>query len=155
MTPTDLSSATPQQLQDLPARDLVSGLVAMPDSELHALLTSETRSDVVAAVFRAMPELFRADKAAGVAMTAHWSITERADGGSDDWTIRIADGQCTSVPGHEGDPTLSLTMGPEPFTKLITKKGNPVMMFMTGKIKAKGDLSLAASFGSFFDTPQS
>ncbi|AXG12366.1 SCP2 sterol-binding domain-containing protein [Intrasporangium calvum] len=153
MTPTDLSSATPEQLRELPATDLVSGLLALSDQELHALLTSDNRGDVISAVFRAMPGLFRPDRAGSVAMTAHWSITERPDGGSDDWTIRVADGVCTAAPGHEGDATLTLTMGPEPFTKLMTKRGNPVMMFMTGKIKAKGDLSLAANFGSFFDTP--
>ncbi|MDC5698546.1 SCP2 sterol-binding domain-containing protein [Intrasporangium calvum] len=153
MTAIDLSSATPEQLQGLPADDLVSGLMSLSDRDLDALLAGTTRSEVIAAVFRAMPALFRADRAGSVALTSHWSITERPDGGSDDWTIRIADGQCTAEPGHEGTATLNLTMGPEAFTKLMTKKGNPVMMFMTGKIKAKGDLSLAANFGSYFDTP--
>lgn len=154
MTSIDLSSATPDQLQELPADQLVASLMTLSDGDLNALLAGSTRSEVIAAVFRAMPALFRADRAGSMAMTSHWSITERADGGSDDWTIRIADGQCNAAPGHEGTATLDLVMGPEPFTKLMTKRGNPVMMFMTGKIKAKGDLSLAANFGSYFDVPQ-
>ena len=64
------------------------------------------------------------------------------------------DGTCTTLPGHDGDSTLTLTMTPVDFTKVITKSGNPVMMFMTGKIKAKGDLGLAANIANFFDIPK-
>jgi len=45
-------------------------------------------------------------------------------------------------------------MTPVDFAKVITKSGNPVMMFMTGKIKAKGDLGLAANIANFFDIPK-
>ena len=58
------------------------------------------------------------------------------------------------APGHDGDATLSLAMGPVELIKVITKSGNPVMMFMTGKIKAKGDLGLAANIADFFDVPR-
>ena len=86
--------------------------------------------------------------------TTHWTLTGRPDGGSDEWTVRVADGVCTVVPGHDGDATLGLTMGPVEFIKLITKTGNPVMMLMTGKIKIKGDMSLAANVGSLFEVPR-
>ena len=31
---------------------------------------------------------------------------------------------------------------------------NPMMMFMTGKIKAKGDLGLAANIANYFNLPK-
>jgi putative sterol carrier protein len=34
--------------------------------------------------------------------------------------------------------------------RLIVGVGSPVMMFMTGKVKAKGDLSLAGRIGGLF-----
>jgi putative sterol carrier protein len=154
MSPTDLRTATPEQLRELPAPELISRLKVMSDAELGAVMSSENRSHLIAAVFESMPALFRAEKAGATSTATHWSITERPDGGSDDWTIRIADGQCAVAQGHEGDATLALAMGPEPFVKLITKSGNPVMMFMTGKVKAKGDLSMAANFSSLFDIAQ-
>jgi putative sterol carrier protein len=101
-----------------------------------------------------MPQLFRADRAGSTTATTHWSITGRTDGGADEWTVAFGDGTCTVSPGHVGDATLSLTMGPLDFTKVITKSGNPVMMFMTGKIEAKGDLGLAANIANFFDLPK-
>ena len=45
-------------------------------------------------------------------------------------------------------------MGPVEFLKLISGRANPVMMFMTGKIKAKGDLGLAANIANLFDIPK-
>ena len=83
-----------------------------------------------------------------------WRFFLQRPGGVDEWTVRFADGTCTVLPGHDGDATLTLTMSPVDFTKVITKSGNPVMMFMTGKIKAKGDLGLAANIANFFDIPK-
>ena len=38
--------------------------------------------------------------------------------------------------------------------KIVSGSGNPVMMFMTGKLKAKGDLGLAANIANLFDIPK-
>ena len=40
------------------------------------------------------------------------------------------------------------------FTKVVTRRGNPTMMFMTGRIKAKGDLGLATKITGFFEVPK-
>jgi putative sterol carrier protein len=45
-------------------------------------------------------------------------------------------------------------MGPVEFMRIVSGSGNPVMMFMTGKLKAKGDLGLAASIQNLFDIPK-
>jgi putative sterol carrier protein len=52
------------------------------------------------------------------------------------------------------DPKLSLTLGAVDFLKVVSGNGNPVMMFMTGKLKAKGDLGLAANIANLFDIPK-
>ena len=41
------------------------------------------------------------------------------------------------------------------FLQLISGGANPMMMFMTGKLKAKGDLGLAANLANLFDLPKS
>ena len=51
-------------------------------------------------------------------------------------------------------PDLSLQLGPAEFLKLITGTGNPAMMFMMGKVKAKGDLGLATALATWFETPK-
>jgi putative sterol carrier protein len=84
----------------------------------------------------------------------HWNITDRPDGGVDTREVVIENGTCFTSEKAERDPKLSLTMGPVEFLKIVAGAGNPVMMFMTGKLKAKGDLGLAANIANLFDIPK-
>jgi len=154
MSEIDLRTATAEELAAVQPGEFIHIVKAMSDSDLKELMRSGNRGPVVESIFRRMPDLFRADRAGTTSATTHWNVTGRPDGGTDEWTVRFADGTCTSAPGHQGEPSLSLTMSPVDLIKVITKSGNPVMMFMTGKIKAKGDLGLAASFSNFFDIPK-
>lgn len=154
MTTIDLTTASADEFAALAPGELIGTLKDLSDKDLDGVMASANRSAVIGAVFQQMPELFNAERGGSVSATTHWTITERADGGADEWTVRIADGACVVEPGHQGESTLSLAMPPGAFVKVITKSGNPVMMFMTGKIKAKGDLSLAANFANLFDVPQ-
>ena len=154
MSHLDFTTATPEQLAAVEPAEFLQTVKAMSDKDVKAVMDSANREAIIGAIFRRMPELFRPDRAGSTRATTHWSITGRPDGSADEWTVAIADGKCTVTPGHEGEATLSLAMGPVEFTKVITKSGNPVMMFMTGKIKAKGDLGLAANIANFFDIPK-
>ena len=154
MSEIDLMSATPEALAAIEPGAFLANLRALSDRDVTALMASDNREPVIRSIFTRMPELFRPELAGSTTATTHWSITGRPDGGSDDWTVRVADGACTVHEGHDGDATLTLTMGPVDFAKVITKTGNPVMMFMTGKIKARGDLGLAANISTFFDVPK-
>lgn len=154
MNDPDLSTATPEQLAELGPAGFARLVTAMPDKAVDALLRGPSREPILSNVFTRMPELFRPERAGGASVVTHWSITEARDGGSDDWTVRVADDVCTVAPGHEGDANLTLTMSPLAFIKVITKTGNPVMMFMTGKLKASGDLGLAATVGNWFEIPE-
>jgi hypothetical protein len=154
MTEIDFRTATPEQLAAVEPGEFIRIVKQMSDKDVKEVMESPNREPIIGAIFQRMPELFRADRAGSTTATTHWSITGRPDGGADEWTVRFADGACTSVPGHDGEATLSLAMSPVDFTKVITKSGNPVMMFMTGKIKAKGDLGLAANIANFFDIPK-
>ena len=101
-----------------------------------------------------MPQLFRADRAGSTSAVIHWNITDAPGGGVDTYELVIAGGACTLSPTPENDPKLSLTLGPVDFLKVVSGNGNPVMMFMTGKLKAKGDLGLAANIANLFDMPK-
>ena len=74
--------------------------------------------------------------------------------GVDSYELVIADGTCTLSPSPAQDPKLAVTVGPVDFLKVIAGVGNPMMMFMTGKLKAKGDLGLAANIANLFDIPK-
>ena len=124
------------------------------DAQLNEVMSSEVRTKVLDEIFRRMPTLFRPDRAGNTNAVIHWIITGRPDGGSDTYEIVIADGACTLSEKPESEPKLALTMGPADFLKVVSGNGNPVMMFMTGKLKAKGDLGLAANIANLFNIPK-
>src|SRR5687768_6779456 len=101
-------------------------------------MSSDVRTKVLDEIFRRMPSLFRPDRAGNTSAVIHWIVTGRPDGGSDTYEIVIADGTCTLSDKPDNEPKLALTMGPADFLKVVSGNGNPVMMFMTGKLKAKG-----------------
>ena len=69
-------------------------------------------------------------------------------------SLVVENGTCTVEKDPTAAPDLSLQLGPAEFLKLITGTGNPALMFMMGKIKAKGDLGLATGLASWFETPK-
>ncbi|MFI9642711.1 SCP2 sterol-binding domain-containing protein [Micromonospora sp. NPDC051925] len=125
-----------------------------PDDKIVEVMSGDLRGKVLSEVFSRMPQLFRADRAGATNAVIHWNITGRPDGGTDTYEVAIADGACTVNEPPQHDPKLSLTMGPLEFVKIISGGANPVMMFMTGKLKAKGDLGLAANIANLFDIPK-
>ncbi len=65
----------------------------------------------------------------------------------------VDDGTCSVEKEPTASPNLSLTMGPVEFLKMLSGAGSPAMMFMMGKIKATGDLGLAAGLANWFESP--
>lgn len=125
-----------------------------PDAKLKEVLQSDQRGKILDEIFSRMPALFRPDRAGSTNAVIHWNVGDRPDGGADTYELVIADGKCTLSPAPEHDPKLSLNLGAVEFLKVVTGSGNPVMMFMTGKLKAKGDLGLAANIANLFDIPK-
>ncbi|HEX2355523.1 MAG TPA: SCP2 sterol-binding domain-containing protein [Micromonosporaceae bacterium] len=143
---SDFSSVEPRQFAQL--------VKSTPDRTLAEVMQSDQRSKILDEVFARMPSLFRADRAGATNAVIHWNITDRPDGGTDTYELVVADGTCTLSESADRDPKLSLTLGPVDFLKVVSGSGNPVMMFMTGKLKAKGDLGLAANIANLFDIPK-
>ncbi|MCY1137286.1 SCP2 sterol-binding domain-containing protein [Actinoplanes sp. Pm04-4] len=83
----------------------------------------------------------------------HWTITGGPNGSSDTYETVIESGLCTVTSKPVRKPLLIMTMDPVSLLKLISGVGRPMMMFMTGKIRAKGDLGLAADMSKLFNVP--
>ncbi|MGI5246220.1 SCP2 sterol-binding domain-containing protein [Dactylosporangium sp. CA-139066] len=125
-----------------------------PDSQLAEIMNSPQRKTILDTIFARFPELFRADRAGSTNAIIHWNVTGAPDGGTDSYELVIANGTCVLSPSPDQDPKLSITLGPVDFLKVVSGVGNPMMMFMTGKLKAKGDLALAANIANLFDIPK-
>jgi putative sterol carrier protein len=125
-----------------------------PSREMERLLNGEQRKAVLDGIFARMPESFRRDRAAGLDAVIQWTITGGANG-SDTYEIRIADGTCTTSSTRSTEhPKLGITVAPVDFVKVVSGNANPVLMFMSGKLKAKGDMSLAVNIPNLFEVPK-
>ena len=142
----DFANLDPQQFAQI--------VKSTPDSQLADVMKSDARKPILDAIFSRFPTLFRADRAGATNAVIHWNITDRPDGGADTYELVIANGTCVLSESAEQDPKLTVTVGPVDFLKVVSGNGNPMMMFMTGKLKAKGDLGLAANIANLFDMPK-
>lgn len=97
--------------------------------------------------FDAMPGRFRADKAAGTNATIQYDIS--GDGGGT-WNAVIKDGTCAVTPGAAASPNLTLQISAQDWLDMLSGKQSGQMLFMSGKLKVKGDMGLAMKLGSLF-----
>jgi putative sterol carrier protein len=84
----------------------------------------------------------------------HFVITDAPGGGSDAYEAVFKDGAVAvnDEPTSE-DPKVTIIAAPVPFLKLVTGQESGPAMFMTGKLKLKGDLMFASRMTSFFRVP--
>ncbi len=149
MSDIDLS-----KFENIDPSQFASIVKSASDAQLNEVMSSPLRKKVLDEVFGRMPSLFRADRAGSTNAVIHWIITGAADGGNDTYEIVIADGTCKVNETPAEEPKLALTMAGADFLKVVSGNGNPTMMFMTGKLKAKGDLGLAANIANLFAIPK-
>jgi putative sterol carrier protein len=106
-------------------------------------------ADDVQEIFDRMPEAFQADKAAGMQAVIQLHLT--GDGGGN-WTVNIANGQVKADKGEAASPDLTLEMEAKDYVALTRGDANPMNLFMAGKIKLQGDMTLAMKFEEIFST---
>ena len=63
-------------------------------------------------------------------------------------------GKCTASDNPERDPKVTIKVGPVHFLKLAANKASGPTLFMTGKLKAKGDMGLAVNIPNLFEVPK-
>lgn len=117
--------------------------------------TPELRVVILDEIFRRMGSHLRAERAAGVHAVIRWRFTGGSgEAGLDRYQTVIADGTCTVSEETAGQPRVTITVHPTDFIPLIIGKASPPVLFMTGKLRIKGDLAFAAGLMSMFDLPR-
>jgi len=99
-------------------------------------------------VFDAMPGRFNAAAAAGVNATYQFDLS--GDGGGT-YQVKIGGGACEVTQGApNAAPNITITMAASDYLDMVSGKLNPQMAFMGGKLKIKGDMSLALKMQQIF-----
>ena len=97
--------------------------------------------------FDAMAGRFKPERAAGTNAVVQYDISGEGGG---TWNAVIKDGTCTVAEGTGANPALTLQMAAQDWLDMTSGKANGQMLFMSGKLKLKGDMGLAMKLGSMF-----
>ncbi len=100
-------------------------------------------------IFEQMPTKFKKDAAAGMNAVYQYDVT--GDGGGK-WYTAIADGELTVGEGEHENPNITITVADSDYIDMVSGKLNGQTAFLTGKLKIKGDMSLAMKLGTLFET---
>lgn len=97
-----------------------------------------------------MPQAFQPEKAGDMNVDVQFHLQGESGG---DWVVRIRDGACKVEQGTTESARLTLTADAQDYLDIVTGKQNAMSAFAQGKIKLKGDLSLAMKLMDFFKLP--
>ena len=115
----------------------------------------ELRTLFLDEIFRRMSERFLTDKGADADLVVSWRFTEGdGDGGYDRFQTVIEDGRCVSGPDLGREPDTTVTLCASDFIRIATGNANVASMFVTGKVRVKGEYAPAVRFSSYFDIPK-
>lgn len=103
--------------------------------------------DTVRAYFEMMPNQFRSEAASGMTATYQFNVTGDAGG---KWFAQIEKGALTAGEGEAEDPGVTITVSDSDWLDIVAGKLDGQMAFMTGKLRIKGDMSLAMKLRSLF-----
>jgi len=98
-------------------------------------------------IFDAMPSRFNKDAAAGMNAVYQFDITGEGGG---KYYAAIENGELSVAEGEHESPNITLTMAAQDYLDMIAGTLNGQMAFMTGKLKIKGDMSLAMKLNTLF-----
>ncbi len=101
----------------------------------------------VTEIFTKMPEVFNPSAAQGLDAVFQFEITGEGGG---NWYVAIKDGACEVKEGTHDSPSVTLSMSAETWIGMVNKEVNGMQAFMSGQLKASGDIMLAQRIEQLF-----
>ncbi|WP_372440440.1 SCP2 sterol-binding domain-containing protein [Prauserella cavernicola] len=141
-----LSSLSTEVLAGIVARatkDQIRGIARHP--ELRAVFLDE--------IFRRMSDHFLPAKAKHLSIVVGWRFPDGADD-FDRFQTVIEEGECVSSADCSRTPDTTITVAAEDFIRMATGNVAVATMFVTGKVKVRGEYAPAVRFSSYFDIPK-
>jgi putative sterol carrier protein len=91
------------------------------------------------ALINSLPAMVEPEKIAGVKARILFSLSGEGGG---DWGVVLDDGKVSVSQGNMAQPQLTVKASTENADKMLNGKLDPMMAFMTGKVKISGDMAL-------------
>jgi putative sterol carrier protein len=88
--------------------------------------------------FDALPGRAEPARLAGIESSYLFDIA-----GEGRWLVDVRDQKVTVTENPDGEADVSFSLSGETFDRILTGKQNPMIAYMTGKLKISGDMSTA------------
>jgi putative sterol carrier protein len=88
--------------------------------------------------FAELPDEADPERIAGIERVYVFEIA-----GEGRWEVELRDGKLTVKEPAEGDGDVLFSMSADTFDRITDRKQNPMLAYMTGKIKVSGDIKAA------------
>ena len=89
--------------------------------------------------FAELPEKADPARIAGIEHSYVFDVT-----GEGVWLVELRDGKLNVTESPTGDGDVRFTLSGDTFDRITERKQNPMIAYMTGKVKVSGDISAAA-----------
>jgi acyl dehydratase/putative sterol carrier protein len=116
-----------------------------PAAAAPAPIAEPTPAEIAEEAFDRMPEIFVPEKATGWNAQILWAVE-----GAGDFSVNVADGECTTASGAPQSPTCTVKLTVDTFLGMIAGKVDPQRAFMEGKVTAD-NLGDMMRFSQTFD----
>lgn len=101
-------------------------------------------------LFNDLENRFQASAAETLEAVFQFHITDIEGDGPADWMVRIDNGQCKVESGTAEQPTVTLTISEPLWLELGRGEKGALSAFMSGQIRAGGNVMLAQKLGPVF-----
>jgi hypothetical protein len=136
---------------DLKAEVLAWWVQASSEQRLQSVMRSRLRYVLLWLIFRTIRQ--RAQPDPRLNAVVEFRITSRRDGDVDRYQLTLSDGRCRTSRRGERRPTLTLEVGPVAFLRLVGGAASPQRLLVTGKLKLRGDLTVAVALPAALRPP--
>jgi putative sterol carrier protein len=130
---------------------LAAAVKGVSDDELTKLVTDQGIDTTLSQIFQGMQAAFLPDKAGANSAVVQYDVDTPE--GVKSWTVNIDSGECATSEGEAESPRLVMQLPLVHFVRLVLGQADGTQLFMSGKLKLKGDMMFAMQLQNFFQRP--
>ena len=131
-----------------PAGELAAMIKGKSDEEIESAISERGVDPTLEEIFKGMESAFDAEKAASTQAVVQYDVD--SGGETKTWTVNIDNGTISTSSGAAENPRLTLQSSLPNFLRLISGEAQGPALFMSGKLKIKGDMMFAMQMQNFF-----
>lgn len=138
-------------LHELDPAEVARAVALLPEQQLREALRGEARAAVLDEIFRRFPDYIDPARIRDVEAVVEWLIDD--DGSMDRYAVVIDRGACRAGKDLAAEPRVTFELGALDFLKLVTGNVQPGILFLTGRMRLRGDELFAVEMASYFRIP--